>query len=87
MTKITEYAIAQAVLSAQPNSEMATIPSNYSRIIGRELGLTVRDLPKLLQFTALTTQQFMQEDTLLTAKQLIQILHNGIYLSEAPGRA
>lgn len=82
MTKITEYAIAQAVLSAQPNSEMATIPSNYSRIIGRELGLTVRDLPKLLQFTALTTQQFMQEDTLLTAQQLIQILHNGIYLSE-----
>lgn len=82
MTKITEYAIAQAVLSAQSNSEMAAIPSNYSRIIGRELGLTVRDLPKLLQFTTLTTQQFIQEDTLLTAQQLIQILHNGIHLSE-----
>ena len=68
--------------SDQPSLATATIPSNYARIIGRELGLNVRDIPKLLQFTQLSTQQFMQEDTLLNAEQLIQILHNGMHLSE-----
>ena len=64
------------------NADTANIPSNYARIIGRELALNIRDIPKLLQFTQLSTQQFMQEDTRLTAQQQIQILHNALYLSE-----
>lgn len=63
-------------------ADTATIPSNYARIIGRELALNIRDIPKLLQFTSLNTKQFMQEETRLTAQQQIQILHNGLYLSE-----
>ncbi len=66
------------------NADTANIPSNYARIIGRELALNIRDIPKLLQFTQLSTQQFMQEDTRLTAQQQIQILHNALYLSEHP---
>ncbi|MDE2421360.1 MAG: AraC family transcriptional regulator ligand-binding domain-containing protein [Gammaproteobacteria bacterium] len=62
-------------------SAQACIPSNYSRIIGRELGLQIRDIPKLLKFTGLSSKQFMQEDTLLTAQQQIHILHNGLNLS------
>ena len=77
MTKPT----AQTMSTAQLNRAKANISSHYARIIGRELGLSVRDISKLLQFTPLTVQQFMQEDTLLTAQELIQILHNGIYLS------
>lgn len=60
---------------------VANIPSNYSRIIGRELALQLRDLPKLLKFTQLSVEQFMQDDTLLTAKQQVQILDNGLQLS------
>lgn len=63
-------------------ADTATIPSNYARIIGRELALNIRDIPKLLQFTSLNTKQFMQEETRLTAQQQIQILHNALYLSE-----
>jgi len=64
------------------DSATANIPSNYSRIIGRELGLQVRDIPELLGFTQLSSVQFMQEDTLLTANQIIQILHNSLLLSK-----
>ena len=32
----------------------ANIPSSYSRLIGRELGLQVRDLTKFLKFTDLS---------------------------------
>ena len=63
-------------------ADTANIPSNYARIIGRELGLNIRDIPKLLQFSQLSTQQFMHEDTRLTAQQQIQILQNALYLSE-----
>lgn len=63
-------------------TDTASIPSNYARIIGRELALNIRDIPKLLQFTSLTTKQFMQEETRLTAQQQIQVLHNGLYLSK-----
>lgn len=59
----------------------ACIPSNYSRLIAQELKLQVSELPKLLERTGLTVEQFMQEDTLLTSRQQIQLLQNGIHLS------
>ena len=66
-------------------SNIASIPSNYSRLIARVLELQVRDLPALLAMTQLTIEQFMQEDTLLTSQQQIQILHNGLRLSKEEG--
>ncbi len=62
-------------------SNVANIPSNYSRLIARVLELQVRDLPVLLALTQLTIDQFMKEDTLLTTQQQIQILHNALRLS------
>ncbi len=62
-------------------SDVACIPSNYSRLIARVLELQVRELPALLELTQLTTDQFMQEDTLLTSRQQVQILRNGLRLS------
>ena len=70
---VTEYPLI--------DEDVANIPSNYSRIIGRELGLQIRDLPKLLKFTQLSAEQFLQEDILLTTRQQIQILNNAIQLS------
>ena len=64
------------------NLDIANIPSNYARLIGRELALNIRELPQLLQFTQLTTEQFIQDETLLTTRQLVQILQNCISLSE-----
>ncbi len=64
------------------NIATASIPSNYSRIIGRELMLQAREIPKLLRLTQLSSNQFMQEDILLTAQQQIQILYNALHLSD-----
>lgn len=73
-----------ATLMMDDHSEIANIPSNYARIIGRELGLNIRDIPSLLQFSQLSAEQFMQDDTLLSSRQLIQILQNSLSLSKTP---
>ncbi|OYW66808.1 MAG: AraC family transcriptional regulator, partial [Pseudomonadales bacterium 32-42-5] len=62
-------------------SESANIPRSYTRLIGRELDLQARDLPKLLKFTTLTAEQLMRDDTMITASQQIQILQNSLELS------
>lgn len=64
------------------SSNIACIPSNYSRLIARVLALQIRDLPELLSSTQLSVEQFMQEDTLLTSQQQIQILNNSLRLSK-----
>lgn len=64
-----------------PDPSVACIPSNYSRLIARELDLQVSELPSLLYQTGLTVDQFMQEDTLLTSHQQIQVIQNGLVLS------
>ena len=63
-----------------PDPSVACIPSNYSRLIARELDLQVSELPSLLYKTGLTVDQFMQEDTLLTSHQQIQIIHGLTHL-------
>jgi hypothetical protein len=40
----------------------ADIPSNYSRLIARELDLSARQLPVLLRGTGLGVRQFLRED-------------------------
>ena len=57
-------------------SNIPCIPSNYSRLIARVLELQGRDLPSLLELTQLSVTQFMQQDTLLTSQQQVQILDN-----------
>jgi len=59
----------------------ACIPSNYSRLIARELGLQERDVADLLEVTQLSVDQFLQDDTLLTPWQQLQILQNGLHLA------
>ncbi len=60
---------------------LACIPSNYSRLIARELGLLARDVSDLLTTTQLSVDQFLQEDTLLTPQQQLQILQNSMQLA------
>jgi len=71
-----------ALATQETMSNIACIPSNYSRLMARVLGLQVRELPRLLALTALTVEQFMQEDLMLTAQQQIQILHNCLKMSD-----
>lgn len=61
--------------------DLACIPSNYSRLIARELELQVRDLTGLLVATSLSVDEFLQEELLLTPRQQIQILRNSLALS------
>lgn len=60
---------------------LACIPSNYSRLIARELGLQARDVSDLLAMTRLSVDEFLREETLLTPQQQIQILHNSLRLA------
>lgn len=69
--------------AGSPNPH-ADIPSNYSRLIARELGLTARQLPRLLRGTGLDIEQLLSEDSLLTADQQIRILRNALELSGEP---
>lgn len=65
-------------------TQEADIPSSYSWLIARELGLTSRQLPTLLQGTELGVAQFLGEDSMLTAAQQVRILRNGLMLSGRP---
>lgn len=67
-----------------PRNPVADIPSNYSRLIARELGLVVRELPRLLRGTGLDVSQLLSEDSLYTAAQQIRILQNALELSGKP---
>lgn len=60
------------------------MPSTYSRLIARELGLTAKQLPRLLIGTGIQREQFLQEDRMITAAQQIQILRNAMRLSPHP---
>ncbi|MET4024847.1 AraC-like DNA-binding protein [Marinobacter sp. MBR-99] len=62
----------------------ADIPSNYSRLIARELDLTAKQLPRLLQGTGLGITQFLTEDSLLTVAQQVRVLRNALDLSGQP---
>ena len=58
----------------EPKASEGGIPSNYSRLIARELDLTVSQLPSLLQGTGLGIAQFLGEDSLLTPAHQVRIL-------------
>lgn len=66
----------------QRNSESFSIPSSYSRIVARELGLQERELPRLLWGTGLPISTLLPGDEgLLTGQQQIQVLMNARQIS------
>ena len=66
------------------HSPEADIPSNYSRLIARELGLSARQLPVLLSGTGVEVAQLLREDSLFTVAEQIGILRNALALSGEP---
>jgi AraC-like DNA-binding protein len=61
------------------------IPSSYSRIVARELGLMERDLPHLLRGTGLSTDILLPGDeTRMSGRQQLRILDNGRRMLDAP---
>lgn len=71
-------------VSLEQNFLENNIPSNYVRIIGRELGLSIREFAQLLESTQLTTKEIMQADRMVNAYQFIQILTNASFISCDP---
>jgi AraC-like DNA-binding protein len=61
------------------------VPSSYSRIIARELGLQERELPQLIRETGLASTIFMAGDkSHINAIQQMQILENAMRISDDP---
>ena len=61
------------------------IPSSYSRIVARELGLMERDLPRLLRGTGLPVDILLPGDeTRLSGRQQLRILDNGRRMLDTP---
>lgn len=70
-------------MTENPDSQF--IPSSYSRIVARELGLHERDLPRLLRGTGLSTDILLPGDeTRLSGRQQLRIIDNGQRMLEAP---
>ena len=67
-------------------SEIAfPIPTTYSRIIARMLGLQERELPRLLQGTGLSTDILLPGDgSYMSGEQQLRILENGRRLMGSP---
>lgn len=66
-------------------AEHLPIPSSYSRIVARELGLQERELPRLLQGTGLSTDILLPGDeTQLTGLQQLQVLENAWRMGNVP---
>lgn len=67
------------------STESYFIPSSYSRIVARELGLQERDLPRLLSGTDLPADVLLAGDeSRLTGNQQLQVLHNARRIGNAP---
>ena len=62
--------------------DQPAIPVSYVRILALELGLSQRDLAKLLRFTPLLSADLWQEQRLVTLNELIQIFQNSLQLSQ-----
>lgn len=68
-----------------PARDRYYIPSSYSRIVARELGLQERDLPRLLRGTGLSPAILLPGDeTRLTGRQQLQVLGNGQRMMGSP---
>ena len=66
-------------------AEHLPIPSTYSRIVARELGLQERDLPRLLRGTGLSTDILLPGDeTQITGLQQLQVLENAWRMGNVP---
>ena len=61
------------------------IPSSYSRIVARELGLQERELGRLLNGTGLARDiLFPGDETRLTGLQQLKVLENACAMSDTP---
>jgi AraC-like DNA-binding protein len=61
------------------------IPSSYSRIVARELGLQERDLARLLRGTGLSRDMLLPGDeTHITGRQQLRVLDNAQYMTATP---
>ena len=67
------------------NQDSYFIPSSYSRIAARELGLQERDLARLLRGTGLSRDILLPGDeTRITGRQQLRVLDNAQYMTATP---
>lgn len=63
----------------------ATIAASYSRLMARQLGLQEKDLALLLRGTGISARELMDDRTLFTKDQQLQVMSNAIKLSGDEG--
>ena len=64
--------------------EPASIAIGYSQIMARQLGLNEKNLEVLLERTGLSVEELMDDETLLTKRQQLQIVRNAKQYSSNP---
>ncbi len=81
------YSVTIALMvSSKEENEEQLVPSSYSRIIARELGLQERDLPRLLRGTSLCRKIMLPGNTSpIAADQQMRVLENALQIADAPG--
>lgn len=67
--------------SDAPVDQPASIAVGYSRLMGRHLQLQEKNLDILLKGSGLSVEELMDDATLLTKSQQLQILHNAMQYS------
>ncbi len=73
-----------ALNSESHNEEPASIAVGYSQIMARQLNLTEKNLEVLLDRTELSIEALMDDETLLTKRQQLQIVRNAMKYSGNP---
>ena len=85
---MTLCALPLVLIVVQVNDSKAKtfwVPTSYSRLIARELGLQERELARLLVATGLSTSIFLAGDeSRMTAEQQVQVLENALQIIGGP---
>lgn len=72
----------KSVGTSSATPEAACIPISYSRLLARALNLAESELTPLIALTGLSTDEFVDERTRITASQQVQIVQNGFELTD-----
>lgn len=73
-------------MAVTPSSALdePNIPTTYTQLVARELGLQLKDIPQLLANTSLSAEALLADNTQLSTTQQLRIIDNALALTDDP---